>query len=145
MEQIDNLKSKYYEFCQLFLEHSVFYEKVKPIIQELKDKGEYIRGEFCGVATIDMIEEEWQKGCLPIIMIDCGKMYIKYLPFELFYEEGKVDEYIKTNKEWSLKEFEKTNNKIVEELQHRLDTNDPTLDRKYAEWTINYIKNLKYE
>lgn len=144
MEQQEDIKNKYYGFCQLFLEHSVFYENVKPIIQELKDKGEYLRGEFCGVADISVIEEEWQRGCLPIIMKDYGKIYIKYLPFELFYKNN-VDEYIQTNKKWAWKEFEKTNNKIVEELQHRLDINDPNLDKKYAEWTINYIKNLKYE
>ena len=147
MTTTNNLNEKektYYWACDIFLNHQVFYQHVKNIVDTIKEKGYDIPGDFIGVGSITLIKENWQEGCLPVIM-DNGHLYIKFLPFELFCAKMAPEEYIKANKDWATKKFKETNQEMIKGLQEKIDNNDPNIDIEKTKEIVEHLKRITDE
>lgn len=141
---MENKDKEYFILCEAFMNQQSYEKHIKDIVDKIKENGYDIPGDFVGIGSIYLIKEEWQRGCLPIIM-DNGHLYIKFLPFELFCARMTVEEFVKTNKEWSMKKFEETNKEIINALQEKIDNNDPNIDIETAKETIKHITKVNNE
>ena len=144
MNNLSEKDKEYYILCEVFMHHQSYEKHIKDIVKEIQEKSNLISGDFVGIGTIDLIKEEWQRGCLPIIM-DNGHLYIKFLPFELFCARMTPEEFIKINKKWSNEKFKETNKELINALQEKINNNDPNIDIEKAKETIEHITKVNNE